>query len=73
MHCILQAPESIKYDFLPQAQVYLFSHQPAFAIRNLKVSGERQNYSFDLNESQGHEVHSSDGKILGWVCKILIG
>ena len=40
---------------------------PAFAIRNLKVSGERQNYSFDLNESQGHEVHSSDGKILGWV------
>lgn len=40
---------------------------PAFAIRHLNVIDGRQTYSFDLNESQGHEVHDKNGKVQGRV------
>lgn len=40
---------------------------PAFAIRNLKVSDKTQTFSFNLKESQGHEVHDNNGKVQGWV------
>lgn len=40
---------------------------PAFAIRQLKVSGKGLTYSFLLNESKGEEVHDSEGQVQGTV------
>ena len=41
---------------------------PTFAIRNLKLEGDRSHsYTFPLNENEGEEVHSSTGKVLGTV------
>ncbi|MDD3036569.1 hypothetical protein [Bacteroides sp.] len=40
---------------------------PAFSIRELKVLGKGQDYSFLLNESKGNLVHDSEGKIRGTV------
>lgn len=39
-----------------------------FAIRNLKLEGDRSHsYTFPLNENEGEEVHTSTGKVLGTV------
>ena len=41
---------------------------PTFAIRNLKLEGDRSHsYIFPLNENEGEEVHTSTGKVLGTV------
>ena len=41
---------------------------PTFAIRNLKLGGDRSHsYTFPLNENEGEEVHTSTGKVLGTV------
>ncbi|MCM1176323.1 MAG: hypothetical protein NC308_00120 [Clostridium sp.] len=40
---------------------------PSFAIRELKVSGSRENFEFPFNESSGHIVHGHNGKRLGHV------
>lgn len=40
---------------------------PSFAIRNLKLTGDKQSFSFPLNESSRKEVHSSTGKVYGKV------
>lgn len=41
---------------------------PTFAIRNLKLEGDKsQSYTFPLNENEGEEVHTSTGKVLGAV------
>ena len=41
---------------------------PTFAIRNLKLEGDRSHsYTFPLNENGGEEVHTSTGKVLGTV------
>ena len=41
---------------------------PTFAIRNLKLEGDRSHsYTFPLNENDGEEVHTSTGKVLGTV------
>lgn len=40
---------------------------PSFAIRNLKVTGNKHSYSFPLNESKGEDVHDEQGKPLGKV------
>ena len=41
---------------------------PTFAIRNLKLEGDRSHsYTFPLNENEGEEVHTSTGKVLGMV------
>ena len=41
---------------------------PTFAIRNLKLEGDRSHsYTFPLNENEGEEVHTSTGKVLGTV------
>lgn len=41
---------------------------PTFAIRNLKLEGDRSHsYAFPLNENEGEEVHTSTGKVLGTV------
>ena len=41
---------------------------PTFAIRNLKLEGDRSHsYTFPLNENEGEEVHTSIGKVLGTV------
>ena len=38
---------------------------PTFAIRNLKLEGDRSHsYTFPLNENEGEEVHTSTGKVL---------
>ena len=38
---------------------------PTFAIRNLKLEGDRSHsYTFPLNENEGEEVHTSIGKVL---------
>jgi len=38
---------------------------PSYSIRNLSVEGRQLKYFFPLNESQGEDVHNSDGKIVG--------
>lgn len=41
---------------------------PTFAIRNLKLEGDKNiSYTFPLNENEGEEVHTSTGKVLGAV------
>lgn len=40
---------------------------PSFAIRNLKISGAKKIYEFNLNESSGEEVHNAKGKAIGKV------
>ena len=41
---------------------------PTFAIRNLKLEGDRSHsYTCPLNENEGEEVHTSTGKVLGTV------
>ena len=41
---------------------------PTFAIRNLKLEGDRSHsYTFPLNENEGEEVHTSTEKVLGTV------
>ena len=41
---------------------------PTFAIRNLKLEGDRSHsYTFPLNENEGEEVHTSIAKVLGTV------
>ncbi|MDB0715425.1 hypothetical protein PL498_06720 [Bacteroides xylanisolvens] len=41
---------------------------PTFAIRNLKLEGDKKHpYIFLLNENEGEEVHTSTGKVLGTV------
>ena len=41
---------------------------PTFAIRNLKLEGDRSHsYTFPLNENEGEEVHTSTWKVLGTV------
>ena len=41
---------------------------PTFAIRNLKLEGDRSHsYTFPLNENEGEEVHTSIGKVLVWL------
>jgi two-component SAPR family response regulator len=40
---------------------------PSFAIRNLNISGAKQPYRFNLNESNGEEVHDVNGKVRGKV------
>lgn len=41
---------------------------PTFAIRNLKLEGDRSHsYTFPLNENEGEEVHNSTGEVLGTV------
>ena len=41
---------------------------PTFAIRYLKLEGDRSHsYTFPLNENEGEEVHTSTGKVLGTV------
>ena len=41
---------------------------PTFAIRSLKLEGDRSHsYTFPLNENEGEEVHTSTGKVLGTV------
>ena len=41
---------------------------PTFAIRNLKLEGDRSHsYTFPLNENEGEEVHTSTGEVLGTV------
>lgn len=41
---------------------------PTFAIRNLKLEGDRSHsHTFPLNENEGEEVHTSTGKVLGTV------
>lgn len=41
---------------------------PTFAIRNLKLEGDRSHsYTFPLNENEGEEVYTSIGKVLGTV------
>ena len=41
---------------------------PTFAIRNLKLEGDRSHsYTFPLNENEGEEGHTSIGKVLGTV------
>ena len=41
---------------------------PTFAIRNLKLEGDRSHsYTFPLNENEGEELHTSTGKVLGTV------
>lgn len=41
---------------------------PTFAIRNLKLEGDKsQSYIFPLNENEGEEVHTSTGKVVGTV------
>lgn len=41
---------------------------PTFAIRNLKLEGDRSHsYTFPLNENEGEEVHASTGEVLGTV------
>lgn len=41
---------------------------PTFAIRNLKLEGDRSHsYTFPLNENEGEEVHTSTRKVLGTV------
>ena len=43
-------------------------YMPTFAIRNLKLEGDRSHsYTFPLNENEGEEVHTSIGKVLGTV------
>ena len=40
---------------------------PEFAIRELKISDKKQNYTFLLNESNGNDVHDTKEKIQGKV------
>ncbi len=40
---------------------------PEFAIRKLKISDKKQNYTFLLNESNGNDVHDTKEKIQGKV------
>lgn len=41
---------------------------PTFAIRNLKLEGDRSHsYTFPLNENEGEEVYTSTGEVLGTV------
>lgn len=41
---------------------------PTFAIRNLRLEGDRsRSYTFPLNENEGEEVHTSTGEVLGTV------
>lgn len=40
---------------------------PAFAIRRLKVSSEKESYTFLLNESSGNSAHDSKGEMQGSV------
>lgn len=41
---------------------------PTFAIRNLKLEGDRSHsYTFPLNENEGEKVHTSTGEVLGTV------
>lgn len=40
---------------------------PSFAIRHLTVAGEKQSFSFLLDESQGEEVHNTKGNVQGQV------
>ena len=41
---------------------------PTFAIRNLKLEGDRSHsYTFPLSENEGEEVHTSTGEVLGTV------
>lgn len=45
---------------------------PTFAIRNLKLEGDRSHsYTFPLNENEGEEVHTSTGKVLGTVVNLV--
>ena len=40
---------------------------PEFAIRNLIILGSKKDYHFKFNEDQGHDVHDSDGNLIGSV------
>ena len=41
---------------------------PTFAIRNLKLEGDRSHsYTFPLSENEGEKVHTSTGEVLGTV------
>ena len=40
---------------------------PKFAIRDLKIAGKNHRFRFLLNESEGNNVHSSQGTALGTV------
>ena len=40
---------------------------PIFSIKQLTISDVGQQYYFPLKESEGEEVHTSDGKVLGHV------
>ena len=56
----MSAPHFGRYDYILD--------MPTFAIRNLKLEGDRSHsYTFPLNENEGEEVHTSTGKVLGTV------
>ena len=38
---------------------------PPFMIRNLSISGDKQLFSFPLNESGGNKVHDANGEVQG--------
>jgi len=40
---------------------------PSFDIRNLNISENKRSYSFLLNESNGEDVHDTEGKVQGKV------
>ena len=61
----------LKDTFCPHlffGRYYYILDMPTFAIRNLKLEGDRSHsYTFPLNENEGEEVHTSTGKVLGTV------
>lgn len=40
---------------------------PVFSIKQLIISDDKQQYNFPLEESEGEEVHTLEGKVLGHV------
>lgn len=40
---------------------------PIFSIKQLIISDDKQQYNFPLEESEGEEVHTSEGKVFGRV------
>lgn len=61
----------LKDTFCPQLCFGRYDYildMPTFAIRNLKLEGDKKySYIFPLNENEGEEVHTSTGKVLGTV------
>ena len=64
-------PLGLKETFCPHLFFGRYDYildMPTFAIRNLKLEGDRSHsYTFPLNENEGEEVHTSTGEVLGTV------